>query len=143
MKDCVFCYIVKGVSPANIAYSDDKVMAFMDIQPVNPGHVLVIPKAHAANLSELDGKTGEHMFKVALRISEALRRTGLKCEGVNLHLADGKAAFQEVSHVHLHAIPRFRGDGFGLKFGPDYGLRSSKEELDGVARKIRAAMRLR
>jgi histidine triad (HIT) family protein len=58
-------------------------------------------------------------------------------------LADGKAAFQEVSHVHLHAIPRFRGDGFGLKFGPDYGLRSSKEELDGVARKIRAAMRLR
>jgi histidine triad (HIT) family protein len=82
MKDCVFCYIVKGVSPANIAYSDDKVMAFMDIQPVNPGHVLVIPKAHAANLSELDGKTGGPMFKVAMRISEALRRTGLKCEGV-------------------------------------------------------------
>jgi len=94
MKDCVFCYIVKGVSSANIAYSDDKVMAFMDIQPVNPGHVLVIPKAHAANLSELDGKTGGHVFKVAKRISEVLRRTSLKCEGVNLHLADGKAAFQ-------------------------------------------------
>jgi histidine triad (HIT) family protein len=115
----------------------------MDIQPVNPGHVLVIPRAHVADLSELDEETGGHMFKVAVRISKALRRSGLRCEGVSLHLADGKAAFQEVFHVHLHVIPRFRGDGFGLKFGPDYGLRPSKEELDMTADKIRAAMRLR
>lgn len=79
----------------------------MDIQPVNPGHVLIIPRAHAARLSELDDETGAHMFKIAMRISEALRRSGMKCEGINLFLVDGEAAFQEVFHVHLHVIPRF------------------------------------
>ena len=64
----------------------------------------------------------------------------MKCEGVNLHLADGEAAGQEVSHVHLHVIPRFRGDGFGIKFGPKYGFRPRRKELDAVALRIKQAM---
>jgi histidine triad (HIT) family protein len=112
----------------------------MDIQPVNEGHVLVIPKAHAAQLSELNAETGGHIFKVAMHIADALRHSGIECEGINLFLADGEAAFQEVFHVHLHVIPRFKGDSFGLKFGPDYGFRPDRKELDAVAKKIRTTM---
>jgi len=140
MDDCVFCSIVKGVEPASVIHSDEQVTAFMDITPVNRGHVLVIPKAHAAQLSELNPKTGARMFKVAMRVAEGLRKSGLECEGVNLFLADGEAAFQDVFHVHLHVIPRFKGDGFGLKFGPNYGFRPERTELDETAGKIRKAM---
>jgi histidine triad (HIT) family protein len=80
------------------------------------------------------------MFKAAMIVAEGLRSSGLQCEGVNLFLADGEAAFQEVFHVHLHVIPRFRGDGFGLKFGPGYGGRPEREEMDRVARQIRRAI---
>ena len=140
LDDCIFCRIVKRTEPASIAYSDERVMAFMDIQPVNQGHVLVIPKAHAAQLSELDPETGGHMFKAAMRLAEALRLSGVKCEGTNLLLADGEAASQDVFHVHLHVIPRFRGDRFGLKFGPNYGFKPNREELDETAGEIQKAM---
>jgi histidine triad (HIT) family protein len=140
MGECIFCSIVRGVEPASVVHSDRKVMAFLDAQPVNPGHVLIVPKVHAADLSELDEETGGHMFKVAMRVAAGLRRSGVRCEGINLHLADGEAAFQEVFHVHLHVIPRFRGDGFGLRFGPNYGYRPNRKELDVTASKIREAM---
>lgn len=141
MEDCVFCRIVRGSAPASIVYTDEEVMAFMDIRPINPGHVLVIPKTHAADLSELDAETGAHIFKAAMRIAEALRRSGIKCEGVNLFLADGEAASQEIFHVHLHVVPRFRGDGFGIKFGPNYGLKPERKKLDEIAEKIRTSIR--
>jgi histidine triad (HIT) family protein len=140
MGECIFCSIVRGVEPASVVHSDRKVMAFLDAQPVNPGHVLIVPKVHAADLSELDEETGGHMFKVAMRVAAGLRHSGVRCEGINLHLADGEAAFQEVFHVHLHVIPRFRGDGFGLRFGPNYGYRPNRKELDVTASKIREAM---
>lgn len=140
LDDCIFCRIVKDIIPASIVYTDEKVIAFMDIQPVNPGHVLVIPKIHAAQLAELDLETGAHMFKVAVRTAEAIRRSSVKCEGVNLLLADGESASQEIFHVHLHVIPRFLGDGFGFRFGPSYGLKSDRKELDEVADRIKTAM---
>jgi len=73
-------------------------------------------------------------------VAEGLRRSGLKCEGVNLYLADGEAALQEVFHVHLHVIPRFRGDGFGLKFSPGYGMKPERKEMDTIAEQIRRAI---
>ncbi len=140
MRECVFCQIVAGAAPASVVYSDEKVFAFLDVQPVNPGHVLVIPKVHAARLSELEEETGAQIFRVAMRMSKALARSSVWCEGVTLLLADGEAAFQEVPHVHLHVVPRFKGDGFGLKFGPKYGKRPDRKELDAVAGSIREAM---
>jgi len=80
------------------------------------------------------------MFKIAMRIAEALRQSGTKCEGINLFLADGKAAGQEIFHIHLHVIPRFRGDGFKIKVGPHYGLKPHRKELDKIAQKIRAIL---
>ena len=137
---CIFCAIVQGAAPASRVYEDELVTAFMDIQPVNPGHVLVIPNNHAADLSELPGKTGGRMFQVGQRIAAALRRSGLRCEGVNFFLADGEAAGQEVSHVHLHVLPRYTGDGFGFVFGPHYRNRPERSALDDAAARIRQGL---
>jgi histidine triad (HIT) family protein len=129
-----------GKLPASIIYQDDVCCAFTDIQPVNPGHVLVIPIRHAEYLADLDEETGMHMFRIAQRIAEAIRASTITCEGVNLFLADGEMAGQEVFHVHLHVIPRYDGDGFGLRFGPEYGNRPSREEMDDVANRIRQSL---
>ena len=137
MGECIFCQIVHGNAKAAVVYTDDLVTAFMDIQPVNPGHVLIVPNAHAADLAELPEETGAHLFRVAQRVSAALRRSGLQCEGVNFFLADGEAAMQEVFHVHLHVIPRYKGDGFGLKFAQRYFTRPPQAEIDQAAEKVR------
>jgi histidine triad (HIT) family protein len=137
MEDCVFCNIVKGKGQESLVYSDEKAIAFMDIQPVNPGHVLVIPKVHVSGLSDLDEETGARIFKVAMRVAHAIKRSGVKCEGVNLLLSDGRAAFQEIFHVHLHVIPRFEGDNLRISFGRKYGVRPERTELDMIAAKIR------
>jgi histidine triad (HIT) family protein len=135
---CVFCDIVQGEAPASVVYTDDQVLAFMDIQPVNPGHLLVIPRAHVAYLADLEAETGGHLFRVGMNLAAAVRRSGVRCEGVDLFLADGEAAGQEVFHVHLHVIPRYAGDGFGFRFGPDYHRRPERAALDAVAERIRA-----
>ncbi len=136
-SSCIFCDIVRGAAPASIVYSDEQVMAFMDIRPINPGKMLVIPRTHAACLAELQSELGGQMFQVAMRLAQAVRQTSLNCEGVNLFLADGAIAGQEVFHVHLHVLPRFRGDGFGFRFGPDYGTLPARDALDGIAAAIR------
>lgn len=110
----------------------------MDIQPVVPGHMLVVPRAHAPYLADLDPEDGAHLFRTGQRAAAALRNSGLRCEGINFFLADGAAAGQEIFHVHLHVIPRFNGDGFGLRFPPDYSIRS-RAELDEAAASLRDA----
>lgn len=146
MSQCVFCGIIAGALPSSMVYHDDLCCAFMDIQPVNPGHLLVVPRAHYASLAELDPEIGRHLFTVAQCLSAALYRAeahsgaGLRCQGVNLVLADGHVAGQEVFHVHLHVIPRFAGDGFGFRFGPSYGRRPQRGDLDRTAEEIRAAL---
>ena len=143
VPSCVFCEIVRGTAESSIVCADDAVVAFMDIQPVNEGHILVVPRAHAAQLSELDEETGAQLFRVAMRVSEAMRQSGVRCEGVNLFLADGEAAGQEVFHVHLHLIPRFRGDGFGFRFGPEYGVLPGRARLDALALAVRQVLEVR
>lgn len=137
---CAFCDVMSGQAPASVVYEDDLAMAFMDIQPVNPGHVLIVPRAHAALLADLDPEVGSHLFRVGMQIAAALRCAPLRCEGINLFLADGAAAGQEVAHVHLHVVPRFPGDGFGLRFGPDYARRPGRERLNEAATVIRQAL---
>ena len=138
---CIFCKILAGEIPSSKVFEDDEVIAFLDIRPINPGHTLVIPKPHAANLAELDPKIGGRLFQVGMKIAAALRSSDIRCEGVNFWLADGKAAFQDVFHVHLHVIPRFKGDGFRIMAGPDYGTRPSRDELDENAASISRALK--
>jgi diadenosine tetraphosphate (Ap4A) HIT family hydrolase len=109
----------------------------MDLQPVTPGHLLVIPKAHAVGLEDLQEDVGVQVWKVAHQLGRALRRSGLRCEGVNLFLADGEAAFQEVFHVHLHVFPRFTGDPF--RIDADWRVRE-RNELDETAAAVRGGL---
>jgi len=137
MTDCVFCKILASELPSSLVYQDEHCTAFMDIQPVNPGHILVVPITHAPNLAALDEETGGHLFKVGQRVAAALYRSDLHCEGVNFLLADGEVAGQEVFHVHLHVVPRFEGDGFGFKFSPSYFQLPERTELDKISDQIR------
>ena len=139
-NSCVFCDIIQGTAPASVVYADRQVLAFMDIRPVNPGHLLVVPKTHASHLAGLDGALGGHIFSVGMSLAAAVRESGVRCEGVNLFLADGEAAGQEVFHVHLHVLPRFRGDGFGFRFGPDRNRLPQRATLDETAAAIRQAL---
>jgi diadenosine tetraphosphate (Ap4A) HIT family hydrolase len=140
VKACVFCDIIAGRSPASLVYRDEYCIAVMDICPVNPGHLLVIPVNHATHLADLQPRVGGALFEVAQRLAAAIRASGVKAEGINLLLADGEAAGQEVFHVHLHVLPRFRGDGFGHRFPPQYGQRPPREQLDADATAIRTSL---
>lgn len=136
----IFARILTGEIPASFVYRDEKVAAFMDIQPVNTGHVLVIPVSPVQYLCELDDETCGHLLKVAKKISTAICNSGISCEGINLFLANGEFAGQEVAHVHLHIFPRFKGDGFELKFAERYFQLPSRPDLDTAAAQIRQAL---
>lgn len=137
MKDCIFCQIVAGESPASVFYEDDLVLGIMTIGPVNPGHAMIIPKRHTSYLADLDERIGQHLWTITHRAAAAIRGSGVKCEGINLFLADGEAAFQEILHLHMHVFPRYKGDPF--KLVADWKVKPSREELDQVAEQIRQA----
>ena len=125
LPHCIFCQIIEGKLPASRVYEDEIVVAFMDIMPVNPGHVLVVPKAHFQELSDMDEETGAHLFRIAMRVEKALRASGIRCDGTNLLQNNGRAAWQEVMHVHLHVIPRLHSDKVKASFGHKEALRES------------------
>jgi histidine triad (HIT) family protein len=138
VEGCPFCAIVAGELEASVVHEDEWSLAFLDIRPITPGHTLVVPRAHAASLEDLEVDDGEHLFRVAQRIAARLRRSSLRVEGIHLSLADGAAAGQEVFHIHLHVLPRFRGDGFELKLPPHHTERP-RPELDAIAAELRRA----
>jgi len=137
---CIFCKIVAGEAEASVVYQDQYVTVFMDICPVVQGHTLVIPNIHSPDLSSLDQAHAQHMFTIAQNIAQAIRASELKCEGINLFMADGSAAGQTIFHNHLHIIPRYIGDGFGLRFPVGHGEQPARAELDRTAVNIAASM---
>ena len=134
MSHCVFCAIVAGEAESSVVYEDDHTIAFMDIRPFTPGHLLVVPKAHAADLAALDPADGARLFQVGQQMAAALRTSTVGAEGVNFFLADGVTAGQEVFHVHLHVVPRTAGDGFGLRGRPTVPPRLDLDYLAGSIR---------
>jgi len=137
-QTCIFCDIIAGKAQSSVLYENETVIAFMDTRPVNPGHLLIIPKQHAEYLADIDEATGMQLFAVAMRLQKALRESGEHCEGINLFLADGEAAGQEVFHVHLHIIPRFKGDAFRLDIR--YDKAPSRDKLKQIAKSIRSRL---
>jgi diadenosine tetraphosphate (Ap4A) HIT family hydrolase len=140
MSECIFCRILSGEAPASIVYRDADVCTFMDIRPMCQGHVLVIPTTHSTNLGEVNPGIAGQLFVAGQRVASAIRASELEPEGINLYLADGAVAGQEIFHVHLHVLPRFRGDGFGLRFAPGYGRMPPRAELDDMAARIRVEL---
>ena len=145
MDNCIFCRIVKGEIPAAKIYEDDLVFAFLDIAPINFGHVLVIPKEHHESSSTIPEATAGRMFRIGSRIGVALKRK-FDYDAFNLHLADGSAAGQVVMHAHLHVVPRGVEDGFHwnwrqLKY-PDGKLAETAQTLaDKLAADLAQAAR--
>ena len=139
---CIFCTILAGAAPVSPVHEDEQVVAFMDLFPVNPGHLLVVPRHHAAAMADLDDALFAQVMTVGRRLAAALRATpGLRCDGVNLFLADGEAAGQEVFHLHLHVIPRFTGDRFRIEGDWENARERPRAELDQIAAAIRTAVR--
>jgi histidine triad (HIT) family protein len=135
--DCLFCQIMKGKLPCSLIYEDDLVVVFPTLEPVNPGHILIVPKEHAACLDDLNKETAGHIMKIAKKTAAAIRKSKLKCEGINIFVADGEAAGQEVAHFHLHVYPRFKGDGFGFKYDKSkHFIRMERTEMDKIANEI-------
>ncbi len=136
MNDCIFCKIVKGDIPSTKVYEDEKILAFLDIKPVNIGHVLVIPKEHFKDIYDIPEETLADISKTAKRMSVAVKKA-LGVDGINVTVNNEPAAGQVIFHVHMHVIPRIKGDGFGLWHGRrDYREGEAKE----VAQKISQAL---
>ena len=140
IDNCIMCKLLSGQLEVSMVFQDDCCSALMDIQPVNPGHVLVVPNRHAPDLASLKAEEGAQIFRVAHRLAAALRSGVVRCEGVNFFLADGAAAGQEVFHVHLHVFPRYVRDGFGLVLPRTYSQKSNRKDLDALAEKIKSAL---
>ena len=134
--DCLFCKIVTGEIPSTKVYEDNTVFAFLDIRPVNIGHILIVPKAHYANLYETPNETIAHMMVVAKKLSIAIKEA-LNADGINIEMNNDGPAGQIIFHTHLHIIPRFEGDGFTHW----HGARGYHEgEADEIAQKIQSSL---
>ncbi|GAA3619070.1 HIT family protein [Nonomuraea rosea] len=137
MSGCVFCEIIAGRAEASVVHEDGDVVAVMDLNPATVGHVLVMPRVHAAGLAGTDDAAGAAIWRTARRISGALRTSGIPCDGVRWSLADGEAAGQDVLHLHLHVVPRYPGDGVVVTAD---GKRRSRALLDQDAALIRRSL---
>ena len=143
MSECVFCKIVSGAVDCSTIYDDDELLALMDVYPWRPGHVLVIPKRHCQRVAELPAGLGERLFGLSLRIAAAIRASDIRSDDLHFLLNDGPAANQSVPHVHMHILPRRRGDlwvlGLQLLKRPIVGLLGpeSRPSLDDQAEMIR------
>jgi histidine triad (HIT) family protein len=133
---CVFCEILRGNEPASFTYQDDTVVAFMDVQPITHGHMLVVPREHAVLMADLNETVAMRSFRVARQLA-SIARARLGATGVNLFVADGETAFQDVPHFHVHVIPRYANDGFGLTFPDAYSHPPSRAALETIASAIR------
>ncbi|MBU0646224.1 HIT family protein [Patescibacteria group bacterium] len=118
MNDCIFCKIIAGQMPAHKIYEDDLAFAFLDIRPINPGHTLVIPKAHQENFLKSSEADMCHLIKVAQKIAPGILKA-VGAESFNLGFNVGRGAGQVIFHTHLHIMPRFPADGHEIWQGSD------------------------
>ena len=136
---CAFCELVRGAGEASVCYEDSVAIAFMDIQPVNAGHVLVAPRQHFQSLEDLPPDVAIHLFKVALQLEPAVRKVS-GAEGMNMVVNSGRAAGQDVFHYHVHLIPRRAGDGFDIPLPFPASDMQNRMQLDACAARIIAAL---
>ena len=133
--DCIFCKIVRNEIASVKAYEDDRVLAFMDINPLNEGHLLIVPKGHAATLHEITEADFLAVMSVTHKLAAAVKKA-LNPEGINLLQLNGKAANQVVPHLHVHMVPRWSGDG--LTISQWEMVAGDMEKIRGVAEKIQS-----
>ena len=131
--DCIFCRIIAEELPAQIVDSDERTVAFMDINPATRGHALVAPRTHVRDLLEIDREDLDATLLAAQRLARRVEER-LGADGVNLLNSCGQAAWQTVFHFHLHVIPRYEGDPLRLPWTPAEG---DPEEIAAAADALR------
>ena len=134
-ENCIFCKILAGEIPSTAVYEDDDFKAILDVSPAARGHVIILPKNHAANIYELPDDDASKIMVVAKKIATAIEKA-YHCDGVNILQNNGEAAGQTVFHLHVHVIPRFKGDtvNIGWKQG------DMPEDLDAICKEIQAQL---
>src|SRR5688572_2587618 len=137
---CIFCDIIKGAAEVSVCYEDTESIAFMDIQPVNAGHVLVVSRQHFESFLDLPKSLGAHLFEVAMQLAPAIRKVS-GADGMNVIVSSGAAAGQDVYHFHIHLIPRRQGDGFDVRLPFAESEMPDRTVLDMMAARIIGALR--
>jgi len=133
MNDCLFCKIVSGEIPCHKVYEDKNYLAFLDVNPVNQGHTLVIPKQHSRNILEIDKEALQDMVVIVKQLSEKIKEK-LKCDGINIMINNEPEAGQIIFHTHFHIIPRYKSDNLKLWNGK---IQQTDDELKKTAELIK------
>ena len=132
-ESCIFCKIVRKQAPSSIIYEDEAVMVFLDIRPLNMGHTLVIPKAHYVDIFDIPQNLLSQVHKVAKLVSFAVKKA-TSADGISIIQQNGKAAGQDIFHLHVHVVPRFEGQ----KLPAFSDLKEvERAKLDAMAKKIK------
>jgi histidine triad (HIT) family protein len=135
-EECIFCKIISKKAGAVTVYEDEHSIAFLDIHPLNPGHTLVIPKKHYASMVEMPPEDVGRVFVSVARVMRGVMKAS-KADGINIGQSNGRAASQEVFHMHVHVIPRYIHE---LPGGFPERKTVSDSDLEQIGRKIRAAI---
>jgi histidine triad (HIT) family protein len=131
--DCLFCGIVEGSVPSQMVDSDERTVAFMDIAPATPGHALVVPRKHSADLLEIEPDDLSAAMLASQRLARRMKEA-LHADGIDLINACGAAAWQTVFHFHIHVVPRYEDDPLKLPWIPKEG---DPDEIAKVAARLR------
>lgn len=132
MQDCLFCKIAKGELPCKKVYEDRDTIAFLDINPANPGHTLVMPRRHADAIFDADEESLKSTVMALKKVATGIKEK-IPCEGINIIQNNGKAAGQIVNHLHFHIIPRRKGDSVVISYPR---MKSIESELNQIAAKL-------
>ena len=132
-ESCIFCRMARKQAPVSCVYEDEKVMAFLDVRPLNEGHTLVIPKEHYETIFEIPEQLITYLHRIVKRVALAVEKA-TKADGISIFQQNGKAAGQEVFHLHVHVVPRYEGQKLA-RFGEI--SEADREKLDQAAAKIR------
>jgi histidine triad (HIT) family protein len=139
-RNCTFCDLIHGAGEVSICFEDAESIAFMDIQPVNAGHVLVVPRAHHERLEDLPQELAMHLFDVAAQLAPAVKQVA-GADAMNIVVSSGHAAGQDEPHFHVHVIPRKPGDGFDIPLPFSGSDMPDRTLLDASAARIMTALR--
>jgi len=133
--DCIFCKILRREIPAQIVYEDEATLAFLDINPVNPGHTLVIPKRHSSDVFEIEEKDWAAVMKTSRVVAHALEKA-LQTDGINIGMNNRAGAGQVIFHAHVHVMPRFKDDPHSLWPGKPYEEGQAEKTAEKIRRQI-------
>lgn len=139
-RSCTFCDLIHGAGEASLCYEDADAVAFMDIQPVNAGHVLVVSRRHYERFEDVPAELAVHLFRVAAKLVPAVKKVA-GAEGMNIVVSSGRAAGQDEPHYHVHVIPRSDGDGFDIPLPFQGSSMPDRTLLDATAVRIMTALR--